>query len=93
MVNSILPAPELLKVKSPLVKNLLENDLIQPVHSELGIETHKNGIVNVPESEQMIPLAVLGRLAKGSIIGVDAILECFGTRITDWAEGVLDRNI
>lgn len=93
MVNSILPAPELLKVKSPLVKNLLENDLIQPVHSELGIETHKNGLVNVPESEQMIPLAVLGRLAKGSIIGVDAILECFGTRITDWAEGVLDRNI
>ncbi|WP_262486210.1 hypothetical protein [Gillisia marina] len=36
-------------------------------------------------------MAVLGRLSKGSVIGVDAILECFGPRVTDWAKAAAKR--
>jgi uncharacterized NAD(P)/FAD-binding protein YdhS len=92
MVNSILDSPKLLDITSPIVKNLIYNDMVKPVHSELGIDTNKNGLINFPDSKYTIALSILGRLAKGSVIGVDAILECFGDRIRDWAEGVVERN-
>ncbi|WP_178988594.1 FAD/NAD(P)-binding protein [Winogradskyella schleiferi] len=85
MINSILDAPKLLEINTDLVKSLLQNDLIQPIHSELGIETSEDGYVITPNDQPNVPIAVLGRLAKGSVIGVDAILECFGPRIEDWA--------
>jgi len=90
MINSVLDPPQLLKVTSPLIKNLLSNQLIQPVHSKLGIETHTNGLV-ISTTQNPIPIAVLGRLAQGSVIGVDAILECFGPRIEDWAKSIIRR--
>ena len=86
MINSVLDAPKLLEVNTPLIKNLLQNDLIQPIHSKLGIETTADGYVITPKDKDDVPIAVLGRLAKGSVIGVDAILECFGPRIEDWAK-------
>lgn len=91
IINSVLSAPKLLEVTTPLILNLLRNDLIQPVHSELGIETHTDGTIVLDDETRKIPLAVLGRLAKGSVIGVDAILECFGPRIKDWAKGFVSR--
>ncbi|EPR70410.1 hypothetical protein ADIWIN_3766 [Winogradskyella psychrotolerans RS-3] len=86
MINSVLDAPKLLEVNTPLIKDLLQNELIQPVHSKLGIDTTADGYVITPEDKDDVPIAVLGRLAKGSVIGVDAILECFGPRIEDWAK-------
>ena len=86
MINSVLDAPKLLKVDTPLIKNLLQNDVIQPIHSKLGIETTTDGYVKTPEDKSKVRIAVLGRLAKGSVIGVDAILECFGPRIKNWAK-------
>jgi len=86
MINSILDEPKILDIKTFLVKNLLNNKLIQPIHSELGIETSADGYVISPADKPNLPIAVLGRLAKGSVIGVDAILECFGPRIVDWAK-------
>ncbi|WP_179353824.1 FAD/NAD(P)-binding protein [Winogradskyella vidalii] len=91
MINSVLDAPKLLKVKAPLIKNLLQNDFIQPIHSKLGIETSPDGFVNTPKNKADVPIAVLGRLAKGSVIGVDAILECFGPRIEAWAKAYVQR--
>ena len=91
MINSVLDAPKLLEVNTPLIKNLLQNDLIQPIHSKLGIETSSNGYVNTPKDKNDAPIAVLGRLAKGSVIGVDAILECFGPRIEDWAKAYVSQ--
>ncbi|MBU2927167.1 FAD/NAD(P)-binding protein [Winogradskyella psychrotolerans] len=91
MINSVLDAPKLLEVTSPLIKNLLQNDLIQPIHSKLGIETTADGYVITPDDKIDVPIAVLGRLAKGSVIGVDAILECFGPRIEDWAKAYVER--
>ncbi|MFD2914222.1 FAD/NAD(P)-binding protein [Psychroserpens luteus] len=91
MINSVLDSPKLLEVSSSIIENLIADDLIQPIHTKLGIETKKNGIVISSEIEKQIPIAVLGRLAKGSVIGVDAILECFGNRIKDWAKSFVER--
>lgn len=90
MINCILDAPKLLEVKSDLITTLLADDLLKPVHSELGIKTEKNGIV-VLNSGQQIPLAAIGRLCKGSVLGVDAILECFSPEAENWAKGVINR--
>ncbi|WP_149276324.1 FAD/NAD(P)-binding protein [Pareuzebyella sediminis] len=91
MVDTVLDSPKLLKVKSPLVKNLLRDSLIEPIHGQLGISTEESALVKLNDRHEIIPLAVLGRLAKGTIIGVDALLECFGERSEKWAEGVLRR--
>ena len=93
MVNSVLDPPKLLEINSPIVCNLLHDSLVKPVHDELGIATYKNGCVRLPKEMETIPLAVLGRLSKGTLIGVDAILECFGLRSELWAEGAVDRII
>ncbi|MDB4293551.1 FAD/NAD(P)-binding protein, partial [Maribacter sp.] len=91
MVDSVLDSPKLLTVNSPIVKSLLSDSLVEPVHSALGISTTENALVELAAEKEIIPLAVLGRLAKGTIIGVDAILECFGERSELWAEGVVER--
>lgn len=85
MVNSVLDAPKLLAVNSEIISNMLEDDLIQAVHNDLGIVTDECGYVISNIKEKKLPIAVLGRLAKGTIIGVDAILECFGERPERWA--------
>ncbi|AZQ58707.1 hypothetical protein EJ994_07790 [Maribacter sp. MJ134] len=90
MVNCVLDGPKLLKVKANLVKNLLQDDLIKPLHTALGIDTRTDGRVR-SEENKTIPIAVLGRLSKGSVIGVDAILECFGPRTRDWAKAAVER--
>ncbi|MDB2462936.1 hypothetical protein N9W61_02410, partial [Algibacter sp.] len=91
MINSVLDAPKLLDVNAPIIKSLLSNDLIQPVHTKLGIDTRVDGCVISYNSEKQLPISVLGRLSKGSVIGVDAILECCGKRIEDWAESFAKR--
>ena len=91
MVNSVLDSPKLLAVNSPVVRNLLQDSLVQPVHGALGIETYENACVSLEKKADEVPLAVLGRLSKGTLIGVDAILECFGIRSELWAEGVINR--
>lgn len=91
MVDTVLDSPKLMKVESPIIKSLLNDSLVEPVHNELAITTHKNALVQLTDEKQQIPLAILGRLAKGTLIGVDAILECFGIRSKLWAKGVISR--
>ncbi|RMB57642.1 hypothetical protein EAX61_11050 [Dokdonia sinensis] len=86
MLNAVLDPPKLVTVTAPIIKNLMESDVIEALHTDLGIRTDDYGYVETPEGKSFIPLAVLGRLSKGSVIGVDAILECFGERIRNWAE-------
>ena len=91
MINSVLDSPKLLEVNSPLVTNLLQHDLISPIHSKLGIETDENAYVKTDNKKNKVNIAVLGRLAKGSVIGVDAILECFGSRIDNWGKAYSEK--
>jgi len=86
MIDSVLDAPKIKAVVSPLVKNLLEGKEIEIVHADLGVETDEYGYLILKNTKRKIPVALLGRLAKGTIIGVDAILECFGDRPTQWAK-------
>ncbi|MCM5662411.1 FAD/NAD(P)-binding protein [Galbibacter mesophilus] len=91
LINCVLDAPQLLKVTSPLVKNLLCNELIAPVHTKLGIATTEEASVLTPENGVIPPLSVLGRLAKGSVLGVDSISACFGERVQQWADATARR--
>ena len=91
ILNSILDSPHLLKVNSSIIKKLLTNDIIEPIHSEFGIRTQSNGLVSRLNDKELLPLAFLGRLCQGSVLGVDAILECFNVRVENWAKGVLER--
>ena len=86
MINAVLDAPKLLAVATPIIKNLLNDKMIAPKHSDLGIHTGKDGYVRATGSKNVIPLAVLGRLSKGSTMGIDAILACFGPSTQAWAE-------
>ncbi len=91
MINSVLDTPQLKKVNSKIIKSLLNHNIIQPIHSDLGIDTNTDGTVIMPNDESNKSISVLGRLSKGSVIGVDAILECFGKRIEDWAKAFVKR--
>ena len=91
MIETVLDSSKLLKVNTPLVKSLLTESLVKPVHGSLGIATDETAVVELDKEKELIPLAVLGRLAKGTIVGVDAILECFGERSELWARGVVKR--
>lgn len=93
MVNCVLDSPKLLEINSPVVVNLLKNKLIEPIHTELGLDTFKNGLVKSKDRKKNIPLAVLGRLSKGSVVGVDAILECFDGQVSKWAEESVARML
>ncbi|WP_046757507.1 FAD/NAD(P)-binding protein [Kordia jejudonensis] len=93
MINSVLDPPKIKVVKSPIIENLLSSDLIQMVHDDLGIMTDEQAYVISENEDHFIPIALLGRLAKGTIIGVDAILECYGERPKNWAEKASNRHV
>jgi hypothetical protein len=91
MIDSVLDAPKLKQINSAIIEGLLKDELLSPVNGELGVETRKDGIVVLAQANENVNLSMLGRNSKGSVIGVDAILECFGPRIDDWARGIVDR--
>ena len=93
MIDSVLDAPKINAVNSPIIKNMLTNDLIEAVHDELGVATDENAYIISNNSNNKPSIALLGRLAKGTVIGVDAILECFGTRAKNWAKKATEHHV
>ncbi|AGC77052.1 hypothetical protein DDD_1925 [Nonlabens dokdonensis DSW-6] len=91
MINTVLDPPQLREIDSPIIKNLLQDDLLEPVTCDLGIATDKAGTIRLAHENEEIKLTALGRNCKGSVMGVDAILECFGSRIKDWSEALTTR--
>jgi len=89
MINSVLDAPQILKVVSPLPKGLINTSLIEPIHDKLGVRTREDALIETENG--VVPVAMMGRLAKGTLIGVDAVAECFGNRSDLWAEGFVGR--
>ncbi len=90
MINSVLSSPTVNIIEDGPIRSLIDNKDLDIVSSDLGISTRKDGIV-LFNKETKKRIGVLGRNAKGSVLGVDAILECFGPRIKDWAFGVCCR--
>ena len=93
MIDSVLDSPQIKLVRSPIVRNMFDDDLIKVVHDDLGVETNEHGYLISKNTDKKIPKALLGRLAKGTIIGVDAILECFGSRPLQWAKEATNNHI
>lgn len=91
LVDAVLDAPDVKDVDSKLISCLLEEGGLSIADEDLGITTDEAGYV-IASTGDMLPIAVLGRLAKGTIIGVDAILECFGSRPQAWAVQAALRN-
>ncbi|MBP2832927.1 FAD/NAD(P)-binding protein [Aquimarina sp. U1-2] len=91
LIDSVLDAPKLKNINSELIKNLLHDDLLQPVTNDLGVETYEDGVIKYVNNSHKSTICMLGRNCKGSVIGVDAILECFGQRIEQWARACSSR--
>jgi hypothetical protein len=88
MIDAVLDAPKIKAVNSPLLMSLLGDGLLKSVHDDFGVATTPDAFV-VNELDAEVPIAMLGRLAKGTVIGVDAILECFGKRPEAWARAAV----
>ena len=93
MIDSVLDSPKINAVNSPIIKNMLANDLIEAVHDELGVATDEHAYVISNNPNNKLQIALLGRLAKGTVIGVDAILECFGKRAKNWAKKATEHHV
>jgi len=78
MVDSVLAKPNLAIINDVLMSSILEKPLAVQFEDNLGIQVSDtaNHLVN---GSNIDGLHSLGRNAKGSIYGVDAILECFNT--------------
>lgn len=91
MVDAVLDPPSIKAVCSELLVSLLDDGLIQPMHDDLGISTTEDAYIISQDNIADVPIALLGRLAKGTVIGVDAILECFGERAATWSKSAASR--
>ncbi len=91
MVNAVIDAPQLVKVKSDLIKNLLLDTKIDPVDYSLGLHTKQDGKILKDTKVVDERICFMGRLTKGSIFGVDNLVECFGDPATKWANGATKR--
>lgn len=93
MVNSVIDPPQILKVSSPLIQNLIHDNKVNAVHYKLGLHTLEDGRIISKAGNTHQPVALLGRLAKGSVIGVDDLIECFGKPAGKWARAVIKRLV
>lgn len=90
MIDSVLDSPNLEEMTAPLIQQLKTSDKLRPIADGMGARTRRDGVSNSGESDSA-NLAVLGRIAKGTLLGTDAILEVFGPRQDAWADGVVRR--
>lgn len=92
MVDAVLPSPALGRITEPLIVKLKADGRIQPVADGFGADTAPDGQILGPSGKVQTGLSLLGRLALGSVIGVDSIHDCLGAASDRWAEGVISRN-
>ncbi len=87
MINGVLSPPDISSVNSSVINQIREKCPVEQFF-DLGARTDSQGLVRGCER----PVAILGRLAKGRILGSDSIRECFNDEPVRWAAGVLNRN-
>lgn len=90
MVNTVTDSTQINSVEAPLFESLLRHGLLKPTDPSLGVAiTEASLCIRKADSPQAPPLYILGRLAQGSLIGVDALVECFGERQQNWAKALV----
>ncbi|SIN75809.1 FAD/NAD(P)-binding protein [Vannielia litorea] len=92
MVDAVLPSPALAPVTDRALAGLREDGWLHEVAEGLGGETAADGLALTRDGRPAPGLAVLGRMAAGSVIAVDSIHDCFGAAADRWANGVADRS-
>ncbi|MFY0635440.1 MAG: FAD/NAD(P)-binding protein [Vannielia sp.] len=91
MVDAVLPSPALAPVTDPALARLRDTGWLHPVAEGLGAATSPEALALLVDGRPADGLAVLGRMAAGSVIAVDSIHDCFGAAADRWAEGVVAR--
>ncbi len=91
MINTVLASSDLSDVCSPLVIQLYEERLLNPASDKFGALIARDGTVLDTEFNRNKRVAFVGRLAIGSIVEADALMECFGTQLEDWASSLVSR--
>ncbi len=92
MVDAVLPSPALAPVTDPALVGLRDAGWLHAVAEGLGAATAADGQALTRDGRPAPGLAVLGRMASGSVIAVDSIHDCFGAAADRWAEGVARRS-
>ncbi|WP_151674842.1 FAD/NAD(P)-binding protein [Patiriisocius marinus] len=93
MCNSVMDSPILKEFDSPIFDSLKKQNLITSVVNDLGVATRPDATMISPQdNDEVVSISVVGRNAKGSVLGTDAILECFSPETQDWAKGIVSRR-
>lgn len=92
LIDTVLASPVISDVDTPLVRQLLADGYLNPLDDNLGAATTVGSLAVACNRPGTLPaIAVLGRLAKGSILGADSISESFGREQEEWAEHLVRR--
>lgn len=92
MIDTVLSSASAEQVSHPLLRQLLEAGMLCVQDGLPGISTDSDGLAALRKPDCAIPrIALLGRLATGSIIGADSLTESFGEQPRQWARGAVAR--
>lgn len=91
MVDAVMPPPALERSDDPVITKLMDEGRICAVADGLGAQTGADGQLLDHNGDVQHGLALLGRLALGSVIAVDSIHDCVGAATRRWADGVITR--
>ena len=88
LIDAILDGPDVGKMGGPLIKDLLKNQFAEQIHEGLGFHVDYD-TTHIVQHDRVEGLHTFSRLSKGSIYGVDAILECFNKeKLEGWIKSL-----
>ncbi len=88
MIDAVLPAGDLEKSAAPLIVGLRETGLLTQLGEKLGANIYPDGTAIDAQGNSVPGLAILGRMATGSVIATDSVHDCFGAAVQRWARSV-----
>ncbi|MEQ9122591.1 MAG: FAD/NAD(P)-binding protein [Alphaproteobacteria bacterium] len=91
MVDSVQPPPSLSAILDPALAGLMDAGLLTSAGEDLSADTCPDGQLVGRDGVTVPGLALLGRLALGSVIAPDSIHDCFGDSADLWAQGAIER--
>ncbi|MBF9033866.1 hypothetical protein HKCCE2091_06410 [Rhodobacterales bacterium HKCCE2091] len=91
MVDAVLPSPDLDTVDAPIFRDLAKTGRISAVAPGLAARTDADGTLIDAAGRPQRGLALLGRMALGSVMAVDSLHDCFGASSHRWAEAAAKR--
>ncbi len=76
MTDAVLSSPDAKEIDDVLIRTIINKPLAQQFHEELGVAVARDHTILLG-SVKVDGLYLMDRNAKGSVYGVDAVLECF----------------